>query len=305
MRASLPQFEAFYWTLRYGSVRAAAEHLNLTQPTVTLRLQELEKNLGVALFERAGRRLRPSRHGAALRHQVEQLLSLAGTIERYGRDAEPAPHLLRIGTADIFAHGCLPRLLSIIDADYPNLQVEVSVAFSRSINRRLLEGELDLAFLTNPEGPESLVMLPMGSVEVAWVAAPSLGLGTEGAAVRPADLVRHRILTNPEPSHLFASVRDWFAPSGLWPERLGTCDSLWIMARLAAAGLGVALLPAIMPGLESQWSTLRVLATDPPIAPHRLYAAFHRDNDSAHLRSVITEARALLPLVGILPTLND
>lgn len=299
MAATLSQFQAFYWTVRYGSVRAAAEQLNLTQPTVTLRLQELEKNLGLKLFERAGRRLKPSRHGAALRPQVERLLSLAGEIERYGRDAEPSRQLLRIGSADIFAHSCLPRLLSIMDADYPNLRVEVSVAFSRTINRRLLDGDLDLAFLTNPEAPDSVVMLPMGSVEVAWVAAPALGLGTGGRPVTPADLARHRILTNPEPSHLYASVRSWFEPSGHWPDRVSTCDSLWIMARLAAAGLGVALLPAVMPGLESQWSALRTLAADPHIAPHRLHAAFHRENDSASLRSVIAEARSLLAQSGI------
>ncbi len=57
MRITLAQLEAFFWVARLGSVHMAARQLNLAQPTVSLRLRDLEARLGTALFERAGRGL--------------------------------------------------------------------------------------------------------------------------------------------------------------------------------------------------------------------------------------------------------
>ena len=51
-RFSLPQLEAFLWVARLGSFRAAGERLNVTQPTISLRIRDLETALGTRLLER-------------------------------------------------------------------------------------------------------------------------------------------------------------------------------------------------------------------------------------------------------------
>jgi Bacterial regulatory helix-turn-helix protein, lysR family len=58
MRFTLAQLKAFYWIAKLGTVRDAARHLNLAQPTVSLRIRDLETALGTMLFERLGRALR-------------------------------------------------------------------------------------------------------------------------------------------------------------------------------------------------------------------------------------------------------
>ena len=57
---TLRQLEAFYWIARLGSFHAAARHLHVAQPSVSARVRELERHLGVPLFERSGRGLRPT-----------------------------------------------------------------------------------------------------------------------------------------------------------------------------------------------------------------------------------------------------
>ncbi|MGE0239701.1 MAG: LysR family transcriptional regulator, partial [Parvibaculaceae bacterium] len=54
MRLTISQLEALYWTAKLGSVQKAAEHLNLAQPTVSLRLRALQEDLRVEVLERAG-----------------------------------------------------------------------------------------------------------------------------------------------------------------------------------------------------------------------------------------------------------
>src|SRR5436190_16459967 len=78
----LKPLRAFCQVARLGSVSRAAEALYLSQPAVTLQLQALERDLGIALFERVGRRLSLTREGAALyeiaRPLVEGLDNLEG-----------------------------------------------------------------------------------------------------------------------------------------------------------------------------------------------------------------------------------
>jgi DNA-binding transcriptional LysR family regulator len=66
MRFTLAQLEAFHWIAKLGTVRDAARHLNLAQPTVSLRLRDLETALGALLFERLGRALRLTDEGLVL-----------------------------------------------------------------------------------------------------------------------------------------------------------------------------------------------------------------------------------------------
>src|ERR671913_2293657 len=83
-RASPPRFaykadklkplRAFCQTARLGSVSRAAEALYVSQPAVTLQLQALERELGVKLFERSGRRLVPSREGQLLYELAKPLV---------------------------------------------------------------------------------------------------------------------------------------------------------------------------------------------------------------------------------------
>jgi DNA-binding transcriptional LysR family regulator len=52
MRITLRQIEAFYWTAKLGSIHAAADHLNFSQPAVSARIKELEGALNLELFTR-------------------------------------------------------------------------------------------------------------------------------------------------------------------------------------------------------------------------------------------------------------
>ena len=89
----LKPLRAFCQTARLGSVSRAAEALYVSQPAITQQLQALERELGVKLFERSGRRLVPTREGEALytlaRPLVEGIDGLDGAFREHlrGQDA--------------------------------------------------------------------------------------------------------------------------------------------------------------------------------------------------------------------------
>ena len=77
MRITLRQIEAFYWTAKLGSVHAAAEHLNFSQPAVSARIKELESTLNVELFTRRNQRMQLTPEGRDAITQAERLLGAA------------------------------------------------------------------------------------------------------------------------------------------------------------------------------------------------------------------------------------
>ncbi|CAH1656650.1 LysR substrate-binding domain-containing protein [Chelatococcus asaccharovorans] len=80
------------------------------------------------------------------------------------------------------------------------------------------------------------------------------------------------IFANSPPSGPFTTIQMWFGTRGLKPLRLNTCNPLTVIARLANAGTGAALLPREILRLSGEGLDLRVLEADPPVAGHHLCA---------------------------------
>src|SRR5438034_8799015 len=107
MRITFAQLEAFYWVAQLGSVHQAAQRLNIAQPTVSLRLRDLEAAFGAALFARAGRHLRPTDDGKALVARAAAILDEMARIREQRGHGEISGHV-RVGVAEGFAMVCLP-----------------------------------------------------------------------------------------------------------------------------------------------------------------------------------------------------
>ncbi len=134
----LKPLRAFCQVARLGSVSRAAETLFVSQPAVTLQLQALERELGVRLLERSGRRLVPTREGEALyalaRPLVEQFDGLNTTFQDQLRGLDAGELQIAAGTATIL------HLLPPIIAAYRESQPDVRL----SLHNVTGEGGLDL-----------------------------------------------------------------------------------------------------------------------------------------------------------------
>ena len=113
IRFTLTQVEAFCWIARLGTFQEAAKQLNLSQPTISLRVRNLERALGARLFERLGRGVRLSTEGTALFEHAATLLDAARHIEEQVAPGESVEGMLHIGVQENFAVTCLPELVDI------------------------------------------------------------------------------------------------------------------------------------------------------------------------------------------------
>src|SRR5262245_37281691 len=290
MKLTLAQIEAFHWIARLGSFQAAAAHLHLGQPTVSVRIRKLERATGVKLFERQGRRVRLTAVGRGLAQKSERMLALAAELA--GPVFDPLQTGLRLGAPDAFAMVCLPRLLQLLEREYPTLKVALTVENSAVLNQRLNDRELDVAFLVNPEAAAHVRAELLGRLDIAWVASPRLALPRR--PIRPADLASHQLFTNPEPSRLIDVIHDWFARAGLAASRVSTCNSLAVVTRLTLVGAGVSLLPTAIIESELRAGSLRRLAVRPSLPVQRLFAAYQAEQAGPHIATILSAARGVL-----------
>ena len=134
---------AFYETARQGSVTAAAKRLDVSQPTITSRIQQLERHYGVELFHRRGNRLDLSDAGASLMPMIGQMLQMENDIDFALRnERELHTGNLRVGTTGPFY--ILPAIAAF-RRQYPAVKISIEIGNSQQVLDALVDFRCDVA----------------------------------------------------------------------------------------------------------------------------------------------------------------
>jgi DNA-binding transcriptional LysR family regulator len=238
---NLKKLETFYWAAKLGSFSAAAEHLNATQSAVSMRIQELEREFDLVLFDRSQRAARVTPIGRELMQYAEQLLRISAEMRERIASTESMPGTLRLGVAEVVSITWLPRLVKEVHTCYPKVRLELEEALTRDLVEKLGNGALDLILAPGDVPGHSFNSVPLGTVEFAWMASPALGLPDGPIAAK--DLQHWPVIALSQESFHHASIEDWFYAGDARCWQIDTCKSMGVAASLAASGLGVTLLP--------------------------------------------------------------
>lgn len=268
---SLAQMEAFVAICRLGTYRAAAELLHVTQPTISLRIAELEDALGVKLFEKSGRGVAPTGQGLTVRRYLEQSIGLLDQMDGMIQAEQPFHGLLRLGAIDALAMTCLPEVVAMLESSYPDLRVDLTIANSSALEAMLHDRELDIAFLGEPARSDTCWFELVGLFETAWL-GPA-GVLAPGRTLDPDTLYRSRVLTLRSPSRLHQIIRDWFHAEKAPLPTLSLCNDISVIARFVAQGQGMSVLPTCILQREIADGTVARYPTQYPLADLPLYIA--------------------------------
>jgi len=290
------QFEALYWIGRLGSFHAAARQLRTSQPAISARIRELELELRVLIFERADRRLRPTAKGLELLQYAERVVGLAQEI----RDRIGSPQSLsgrvRLGVTPLSAISWAPALIENLAQSAPAVTVELVVETSDVMRGQIERGEIDLAVVLGSVETPRLRHEALGTLAMGWIASPRLRLPEDG--VSAADLASVPIITDRPGTHLYTSAMNWFREQGAAPLVHHGCSSLPTRVRMAALGLGAALVATSAAAEEIAAGRVRVLATRQPVPAVACVLAWPEAGFSAEARVVAELVRLVITEQG-------
>lgn len=137
-----------------GSVTKAAQALHLAQPSVSLALRELEDYYGVALFTRTGRQLLPTVCGQSFYDYAVHVVSLVDEMETQMRNWDTLG-TMRIGSTITIGTHLLPGLVRQLQAEFPDLKIEVKVCRASQVEQLILDNDIDLGLMEmQPEHPK-------------------------------------------------------------------------------------------------------------------------------------------------------
>jgi DNA-binding transcriptional LysR family regulator len=287
-RITIAQLEAFYWVAELGSVRQAANKLRLTQPTVSLRLRNLEAELAEPVLEPHGRGVRLTQHGHAMFAKAKSVLDAYAGFQADHADGEIAG-TVRIGLAEGFAVACLSHLVPALAGHYPGLRPEWTVTTSAALEQDVVDGGLDLAVLVDPVGHRDLRLEPLGRQTNVWAGASSLGFSTEA---RPADFAGITLISTPPPTSMYRNTVSWFASGGLTLPPLCVCTSVNAAAQLVGAGIGVGIFPLRMVEAYGLGARIGIIPTMPNPAQGLVCFAHHVSADRQHMGAVMAVVQA-------------
>jgi LysR family transcriptional regulator, transcription activator of glutamate synthase operon len=230
---------------RTGGFTRAAEILGVAQPALSQAVASLERELGVALFERTSRRVWATPAGAAFVERAARILSDVDALS-----SEMAEHAgvvrgrVVVGSLQLFSETALPAILARFHRLHPDVELALREDVTHEMLAKLRAAELDVAIVNvdDPTPYPDLAFVPLyrDPLAIAVAAAHPLARGgaTTMAALRAEDWVTFRRGSGLHMTLLEAARREGFVPRIV----VESADTLTLRT-LASEGLGVALLP--------------------------------------------------------------
>lgn len=231
---------------RAGSFSRAAEELFLSQPSLSVQVRKLEKELNVALFERLGRRVILTAAGEIFVEHVESALShLDQAREKAAQVRGLRAGRISLGVLPSVGAGLLPEVLSTFRAAHPDVEVRLSEHnISAEFERMVESGQLDIAVIRTPWTRPGL----SGQVLLKEPFAALLPPGHELAG-------RDELALSTLASENFVAMRRDYGlrelmeqvclAAGFEPTVTVETTQLSVLHGMVGSGLGVSVLPAL------------------------------------------------------------
>jgi LysR family transcriptional regulator, regulator of abg operon len=255
-----------------GSLRAAAQALNFTQPALSKALAEVEAAFGLPLFTRTPRGLTPTAQGLVTLRGARLLLQELAHVQAEAGAAGAAAAIVRVGAPPFVAHGYLPEVLLRLASAVPRVHVQLLEERVPMLLEALADGRLDALVSSYPaDTPASLGTTlryeKLFDSEFVVIAPPAHPL----ARVRRVDwvmLAQHDWIMPARTSMVRRVIEDHFARAGAVPPLpLVESTSPVTNLQLVAAGIALAVVPVTTLSNAAMEGRVTRLRVSPAIAP--------------------------------------
>ena len=263
----LKHLRTFSTVAELGSVSKAALRLRVAQPALSRQIIDLEKELGLKLFDRIGRRLSLTREGDQLVENCRRVLGqVAGIAEQARIFHGGHAGSLKIGASPQVMESVIPMMLSSYAKTFPMVEVKLVEVFGRDQLIMLQRGDIDIGIglLGQVQAEQRFAYHPLGTAEILAACHPSHELAKR-KTVEIATLGRYPLLLL-DSSYAFRKLFDASCRlAGLEPTVIVESRAPHALVALAEAGHGIAIIQTITPTSRYKVRVLRVAQNRKPM----------------------------------------
>lgn len=237
--AKLQQFQA---VCQFQSVTKAAEHLHISQPSVSATIRELEQEFNLNLFRHEGRHLVLTAEGQFLLDKANALLGNFEQLSLQMHDLGKNKNCFRIGVPPMSGTIFFPGLYKAYCTQHPEMQLSITECGSLQAAKLLEQGELDIAMATiNTPLPPQFHSLPLCCCQMMLCVSPKHRLA--GMQAIDITLLEHEpLVLFQEDSAPSQTIRQMFSSQGLQMHILLHSSQLSMIKQFIADGTAAAFL---------------------------------------------------------------
>lgn len=232
------QIHIFDAVARYESHTQAAQKMHMTQPAVSMQMKQLEKNLGIALFERHGKILKLSSAGKELKEYSKEIMQgYSNMLDFVDRTKGCHTGHLTVTVATTANH-FTTRILSAFSKSYPDITISLDVTNRQSILEQLENYEPDLVFMGEPPKGHGLISERFMPNPLAIIASPDHPL--RDSKNIPLEKIQHeKFVAREKGSGTRGAIEKHFSESGLTYETTLEMNSNEAIKHSVSAGFGL------------------------------------------------------------------
>lgn len=237
----LRQLEAFAAVMSAGSVTGAGQMLGRSQPTVTRLIQELEQELGFALFERSGPKVTPTQKAFMLSAEVDSALQGVRHVQQRALNiARDENRSLRLVATPALASGLLPPALALLPVGLQPQQLQLHSLTAEAAVQAVLAKTVDLGVVSLPVEHRGLDLHWIGEAACVAVLAADSPLAAQ-PVLSMQTLAQQTLISISNPFRFRRRINRAFEAAGVEPQHILDTNTSLTAMQMARVGLGVAL----------------------------------------------------------------
>jgi LysR family nitrogen assimilation transcriptional regulator len=257
----LRQLSYFVGVSRAGSFSKAAAMLHVAQPALSRQVALLERELKVRLFTRNGRGVVPTSAGREFLRHATAILESIENAKRDLRVLTGASAEVRIGVPLTVSRLVTSELYQLVRAQFPNIRLQISEAWTGHIRRDLLDGKLDCGVISHSQVEHHMLHERLVSESVHLIHGPEYPMARR--PVRLQDLERIPLVLPPEPHGIRLVVDEAFEKHGIRPNIVLESEVWTVVTEVVRNGITCTLLPTREVNRELAMGLLRSVPIQP------------------------------------------
>jgi LysR family transcriptional regulator, transcriptional activator of the cysJI operon len=227
---------AFYSVADCKSFTVAADKLHVSQSTLSLQVQSLEKKYGIVLINRHNKKFALTEEGKAIFVYAQKIFTLAYDLNNAIEDLNTGN--LRIGSTPTLAHYILPGVIRVLKDWHPSLKIELYTGLSREILKKLVNFDYHVALIGRVEYPTNIICKTIARPKLFFIAAESMK-----EIIHLSDLSNHPIILPEQGSATRDYIIREFSKRGIPLNNCIDCENAQAIRNMVQLGMGGAFFP--------------------------------------------------------------
>ena len=258
-----------------GKMRAAAERLHISQPSVSQAVRELESYYNIKLFERLSQRIYITETGKKLLPYARLIIDSFETMEGFINDTSSG-NVIRVGGSVSVGTRLLPPMIKSLENEVPDVDVCVIVDNTAAIEGKIQRSELDIAVVEGIVRSDELVKKDIYDDELVLVVGPEHELFNH-PGIKLKELTKHALISRESGSVERNQFEQFLLEHDIKMKNKWSCSNTETIKKAVLNGEGIAILSRMVIEKEIAAGEVRVLNVENTRMKRKIKLIYHKN----------------------------